>query len=213
MFGFRAVLFDLDGTLADSLGDIGGAMNEALAAHGLPQHSKAAYQQFVGEGIEILVRRASGSLDENLIQALIAEYRTCYAARIDVETRPYEGIEQMLDGLVAARVPMAVLSNKRDDFTVELVKRRFGRWPFREVRGERDDVPRKPDPTAAVQIAATLGLPPAACAFVGDTAVDMKTAVAAGMQPVGVLWGFRGRDELLAAGASRLLAHPLELLG
>lgn len=210
---FRAVLFDLDGTLADSLGDLGGAMNEALAARGLPEHPKAAYRQFVGEGIEVLVRRASGLLDEAVIQALVVEYRARYAARIDAETRPYEGVAAMLDGLVAARVPMAVLSNKRDDFTVELVRRLFGRWPFVEVRGERVETPRKPDPTAALQIARALGVPAAECAFVGDTAIDIATAVAAGMIPIGVLWGFRGREELVAAGASRLLKHPRELLG
>ena len=206
------MIFDLDGTLADSLGDIGGAMNEALAARGLLEHPLIAYQQFIGEGVEQLARRAAPMLDEMHVGKLIVEYRERYAARIDASTRPYEGISELLDGLVAAQLPLAVLSNKRDDFTVELVRRRFGRWPFRVVRGERADVPRKPDPAAALEIAATIGIFPADCAFVGDTAIDMKTAVAAGMQPVGVLWGFRGREELLQAGARRLIAHPRELL-
>ena len=92
------------------------------------------------------------------------------------------------------------------------MKRCFGRWPFQVVRGERTGVPRKPHPEAAVAIAAALGVAPADCTFVGDTAIDMKTAVAAGMTAVGVLWGFRGRDELVAAGATRLLAHPLDLI-
>jgi phosphoglycolate phosphatase len=209
---FRAVLFDLDGTLADSLGDIGGAMNEALAARGLLEHPLIAYHQFIGEGVEVLARRAAPLLEEMHVLKLVDEYRERYAARIDSATRPYEGISELLDGLVAAQIPLAVLSNKRDDFTVELVRRRFSRWPFRAVRGERADVPRKPDPAAALEIAATLGVNPADCAFVGDTAIDMKTATAAGMQPVGVLWGFRGREELLAAGAKRLIARPAELL-
>ena len=209
---FRAVIFDLDGTLADSLGDIGGAMNEALAARGLREHPLVAYQQFIGDGVEHLAQRAAPTLDEVHVKKLVDEYRALYAKRIDSATRPYEGISELLDGLVAARLPMAVLSNKRDDFTVELVKRRFSRWPFRAVRGERVDVPRKPDPTAALEIASMLGIPAADCAFVGDTAIDMRTAVAAGMQAVGVLWGFRGREELLDAGAKRLIAHPHELL-
>ena len=209
---FRAVIFDLDGTLADSLGDIGGAMNEALAARGLLEHPLIAYHQFIGEGVEMLASRAAPTLDEIHVKKLVDEYRERYAARIDKATRPYEGVAELLDGLVAARVPLAVLSNKRDDFTVELMRRRFSRWPFRVIRGERATVPRKPDPTAALEIAATLDVPPADCAFVGDTAIDMRTAVAAGMQPVGVLWGFRTRAELLEAGAKRLIAHPRELL-
>ena len=120
---FRAVVFDLDGTLADSLGDIGGAMNEALAARGLPQHPMNDYRQFVGEGVEVLARRAAPTLDEPQVARLVEEYRLRYADRIDAETTAYEGVPAMLDGLVAAKVPLAVLSNKRDDFTVELVKR------------------------------------------------------------------------------------------
>jgi phosphoglycolate phosphatase len=209
---FRAVIFDLDGTLADSLGDIGGAMNEALAARGLMEHPLIAYNQFIGDGVELLARRAAPMLDEIHVNKLVDEYRERYAARMDSVTKPYEGIPTLLDGLVHAQVPLAVLSNKRDDFTVELVKRMFSRWPFRVVRGERVGVPRKPDPAAALEIAFALGIPPADCAFVGDTSIDMKTAVAAGMQPVGVLWGFRGRAELLDAGAKRLIAHPGDLL-
>ena len=213
MPAFRAVLFDLDGTLADSLGDIGGAMNEALAARGLTPHTPAEYRQFVGEGVEVLARRAAPSLRETELAALVVEYRARYAARIDSQTRPYEGVPAMLDALVAARVPIAVLSNKRHDFTVELVRRLFGRWPFVEVRGEREKTPRKPDPTVALEIARELRVAPGECAFVGDTGIDIATAVAAGMIPIGVLWGFREKDELVAAGASRLLAHPRELLG
>ncbi len=209
---FRAVIFDLDGTLADSLSDIGGAMNEALCARGLLEHPLLAYNQFIGDGVEQLARRAAPALDENHVKQLVDEYRERYAARIDATTVPYQGIAELLDALVAAQVPLAVLSNKRDDFTVELVKRRFSRWPFRVVRGERAEVPRKPHPGVALEIASTIGIVPADFAFVGDTAIDMKTAVAAGMQPVGVLWGFRQAEELLEAGARRLIAFPHELL-
>ena len=188
-------------------------MNEALVARGLPEHSKQQYRHFVGEGIEVLARRAAPGLSEDEIQALVVEYRARYAARIDLETRPYDGVPQMLDALVAAKVPIAVLSNKRDDFTLELVRRLFGRWPFVEVRGERAKTPRKPDPTSALEIVRTLGVAPGECAFVGDTAIDILTAVAAKMIPIGVLWGFRDRAELVAAGAARLLTHPRDLLG
>ncbi len=209
---FRAAIFDLDGTLADSLGDIGGAMNEALAARGLKPHALPDYHPFIGEGVEHLARRAAPSLEDAHLPAFVEEYRARYAARIDQDTRPYDGIVELLDALAAAEVPLAVLSNKRDDFTVELVKRRFGKWKFHAVRGERLGVKRKPDPAAAISIATELGVEPTDCVFVGDTAIDMKTAVAAKMLPVGVLWGFRGREELLAAGAKRLISHPRELL-
>ncbi len=107
---------------------------------------------------------------------------------------------------------MAVLSNKRDEFVKALVAQRLGAFRFVDVRGERDGVPRKPDPAAALDLARALGVPPARIAFVGDTAIDMKTATAAGMRPVGVLWGFRGKDELVTHGARHLLATPEELL-
>ena len=206
----RAVIFDLDGTLLDSLADIGGAMNDALQARGWPTHPLDAYLRFVGDGVEMLARRAAPAGIE--VGPLVDEYRARYGERMEQETKPYPGVPELLDGLQARGVKMAVLSNKREDFTVELVKRQLQRWPFVEVRGERREVPRKPDPTAALEIARVLGHPPTEIAFVGDTHIDMKTAVAAGMLPVAVLWGFRTREELLAAGAKHLLATPSELL-
>ena len=206
----RGVIFDLDGTLLDSIGDIGGAMNDALAARGLPTHPLSAYLRFIGDGVEMLAKRAAPpgtDLDE-----LVEQYRGRYAERMEHETKPYAGIPELLDGLQARGVKVAVLSNKRDDFTVELVKRQLSRWPFVAVRGERKAVPRKPDPTAALELARALGLPPAEIAFVGDTPIDVKTGLAAGMLSVGVLWGFRTRDELEAAGAKHLIASPAELL-
>ena len=206
----QAVIFDLDGTLADSLGDIAGAMNEALEARGLPVHPPDAFRHFVGDGVEQMAIRAAPR--GTPIDALVTEYRARYADRIDTLTRPYPGIEALLDVLAARQVHLAVLSNKRDDFTAELVKRLFSRWPFGLVRGERGQVPRKPDPTAALDIARALDLAPSRVVFVGDTAIDMRTAANAGMTGVGVTWGFRGRAELAAAGARHIIDHPLELL-
>jgi phosphoglycolate phosphatase len=207
----RGVIFDLDGTLLDSLADIGTAMNDALARHGLPPHPLSAYLQLVGEGIENLARRAAGEAAVD-VAALVATYRAAYAVRLEQKTRPYAGIPELLDALAHRGLSLAVLSNKREDFTVELVKRQLNRWRFAAVRGERQGVPRKPDPKAALELAAELGLAPVEIAFVGDTAVDMKTAVAAGMLPVGVLWGFRGREELKGAGARHLFTAPAEVL-
>ncbi|MBK7860345.1 MAG: HAD family hydrolase [Archangiaceae bacterium] len=207
----RSVIFDLDGTLLDSIADIGGAMNDALEARGKPTHPIAAYLNFVGEGVEQLARRAAPEGED--LKTLVDEYRARYAQRMEQHTRPYEGVPQMLDALLGRGLKLAVLSNKRDDFTVELVKRQLGRWPFAGVRGERVGVPRKPDPTAALELAKQLGHPPEEVAFVGDTPIDVKTAIAARMLPVAVTWGFRGADELTRAGARHLVKHPSELLG
>jgi phosphoglycolate phosphatase len=210
---FQAVIFDLDGTLADSLRDLGEAMNRALTDAGRPPHPLEAYRHFVGEGVDVMVARAAApERRPEVLKGIIDGYRRHYGLIDHAHTQPYEGVPALLDALTAAKVPMAVLSNKRDDFTKLLVQQRFGRWRFAEVRGERDGVPRKPDPTAAFEVALALNVLPANICFVGDTAIDMKTAVNAGMQRVGCLWGFRDREELLAAGAQRVIAHPKELL-
>ena len=219
-----ALIFDLDGTLADSIGDIGEAMNAVLAELSLPPHSMEAYKAFVGEGAENLARRSvkaaqgrdwrdpsADGLPRPLTE-LTESYRAHYAKLEHANSTPYPGIDRMLDGVVAAGRKMAVLSNKRDEFTKHLVAHAFGRWPFADVRGERDRVPRKPDPTAALEIAKTLGVPPEKIGFVGDTPIDIGTARRAGMVPIGVLWGFRSRTELKEAGAAVLLDRPEDLL-
>lgn len=206
-----AVVFDLDGTLADSLGDIGGAMNEALAELQLPAHPLEAYKAFVGEGIEVLAERALPPAGAGRADELLQAFRTRYQARMTQETRLYPGIAELLDLLTARGVKLAVLSNKRDDFTAELVRRLLPRWTFGSVRGARAGVPKKPDPTSALQVAAELKVEPARCLFVGDTAIDMKTATAAGMRAAGVTWGFRPVSELIAAGAQHVVHAPAGL--
>lgn len=209
---FRGVIFDLDGTLADSLRDLAEAMNLALADHGLPTHPVDAYKAFVGEGVDVMVRRAAPTNRSVPWQTLVDTYRARYAELDHRHTAPYAGVPELLDALTSAGVKLAVLSNKRDDFTKALVAKQFSRWAFVDVRGERDGVPRKPDPTAALELAAVLGLEPGEIAFVGDTAVDMHTARGAGMRGVGCLWGFRDKSELVYAGARDLLARPGDLL-
>ncbi|MDP2269827.1 MAG: HAD family hydrolase [Archangium sp.] len=220
----EALIFDLDGTLADSIGDIGAAMNAVLSELSLPSHSMEAYKAFVGEGAENLARRAvraalgldwrSDAADPlpRPLPELVEAYRVQYARLEHANSTPYPGIDVMLDGVVASGRTMAVLSNKRDDFTKHLVAHAFGRWPFLDVRGERDGVPRKPDPTAALELARLFDLPPARIGFVGDTPIDMGTAQRAGMVGIGVLWGFRTRAELTASGAQFLLERPEDLL-
>ncbi len=207
----RAVLFDLDGTLADTLEDIASAMNRALAASGLPPHPVDAYRRMVGEGAAVLAQRAVGARADLEVDVLAA-YLGGYDQHLVERTRAYAGVEALLDGLGARRVPMAVLSNKPDPATRAVVEHLFGLARFAVVRGERAGSPRKPDPTAALELARALAATPGEIAFVGDTAIDMRTACAAGMLPVGVRWGFRTEQELRDAGARHMLAEPLDLL-
>ena len=209
----RAFLFDLDGTLVDSLGDIGGAMNFALAACGFPRHHLADYRRFVGEGVEMLARRAApASPDaERRRVELIAAYQHRYAEHLFDATVPYPGIAELLAVLRTRDVPLGVLSNKPDEPTRRLCAALFPPGTFACVQGQLPDVPAKPDPGAALALAAQLGVAPAEVAFVGDTAVDMRTAVAAGMRPVGVAWGFRPL-ELRETGAERVVERADELL-
>jgi phosphoglycolate phosphatase len=208
----RAALFDLDGTLLDSLHDIGAAMNHALAYHGLPVHPLPDYRFFVGEGVGVLVRKAVPAGREELHEPVLATYRARYAECMLDTTRPFPGIPRLLARLAAEGVKLAVLSNKPDAATRRLVEALLPEVPFEAVQGERAGVPRKPDPTAALDLAASLGVAPEDCAFIGDTAVDMGTARAAGMYAVGVTWGFSDAGELQAHGARVLATTAAELL-
>lgn len=211
---FRAVLFDLDGTLLDTLADLAESMNSVLRRLQLPDFPAEAYKQFVGDGVEMLVRRVLPA--DRSDPAFVAEcgrlMRAEYSNRWDDQTRPYEGIPELLDGLAARTIPMAVLSNKPDEFTRLCVERLLPSWQFAAVVGAGATLAKKPDPTGALEIAQQLGLHPSTILYLGDTNTDMQTAVRAGMYPVGALWGFRTADELLANGARTLIQNPTELL-
>jgi phosphoglycolate phosphatase len=211
---FHAVLFDLDGTLLDSLADITSSANAALRRLGLPTHSIDEYRYFVGDGAGCLAQRVLGEAgrDQHVLelcrQAIAEEYQKRWADH----TRPYPGIPELLTELKARGVPMAVLSNKPHEATTMVVESFFPDHPFQVVRGARPDVPIKPDPTAALQIAAELHVEPQHFIYLGDTDTDMKTAVTAGMFAAGALWGFRTAEELSAAGARVLFETPADVL-
>lgn len=211
----RALIFDLDGTLLDTLEDLADSGNAVLAALSLPQHPADAYRYFVGLGVAELVRRMlpEDRRDPDSVAAalplLVAEYKQ----RWNVKTRPYAGVPELLAALAARGLPVCVLSNKPQLYTDLTVREFFPDFPFTQVRGEREGTPGKPHPAGALALAAELGLAPGQIAFVGDSATDMKTARGAGMLPVGVLWGFRGADELSGNGARHLIERPAELLG
>jgi phosphoglycolate phosphatase len=209
----RAVLFDLDGTLLDTLADIGESMNEVLATRGHPVHSLMAYRRFIGDGVTLLATRAlpPAFRDERSVEQCVDAMREVYGNRWDLKTRPYAGIPGLLARLETAGLALAVLSNKPHGLTRQVIQRLLPGTRFASVVGARDGVPAKPDPTAALAIARKLDTAPAAMAFVGDTATDMRTAEAAGMYAVGAVWGFRDAEELTAAGARTLAHHPAEV--
>ncbi len=209
---FRAVLFDLDGTLADTLADLANATNSALEQLGCPPHPVDAYRKMVGDGVRQLCARALPKDKQGLVEEALILVRKQYEEHCFDLTRLYDGIPALVIELHHRGLKLAVLSNKPDDFTNRMIEHYFTPLPFEIVRGQRPGVPLKPDPAAALQIAEELGVPPQNWLYLGDTNTDMRTAKAAGMQPVGVMWGFRKRKELVEAGAEFLIAKPNELL-
>lgn len=211
---FRAIIFDLDGTLLNTLEDLANSMNSVLVRFGFPAWEVEKYKYFIGNGIGNLVRKVlpPGSCNEATVAVCLAAFREEYGRRWAEKTRPYDGIPELLDELVKRNMQMAVLSNKADNFTRQIVAGLLPRWKFNAVFGERSSVPKKPDPVAAIEIAQLFGIPAGNFLYLGDTGIDMKTANAAGMYAVGALWGFRNAEELLENGAKALIAKPQELL-
>jgi phosphoglycolate phosphatase len=210
----KAVLFDLDGTLADTIQDLAGAVNRCLSRRGLPEHDIELFKLMVGEGFRNLVTRA---LPERLrsdayVESARAEAAADYAERCLDETRPYPGVRELLSALAARSVPFVVLSNKPDELTKKVVSGLFPDFAFALVRGESPRFPRKPDPASALDACALLGAAPGETLYLGDSGVDMETAKAAGFLALGALWGFRSEAELRESGADALLASPLDLL-
>lgn len=211
---FTAVIFDLDGTLLDTLAEIADSMNGVLTRLGYPTHDLQAYRYLTGDGVAALVTNAlpPGARDEPALRRAGELLREEYLKNWGHKAKPYDGIPELLDALAARHVSLNVLSNKMNEFTRMAVQQFLGRWAFDEVLGESPKFPRKPDPASALHIAERLGRRSSEVAYLGDTRIDMETAVAAGMYPVGALWGFRDKEELLASGAQAVISAPLEFL-
>jgi phosphoglycolate phosphatase len=211
---FKAVIFDLDGTLLDTIEDLGDSMNQVLGTFGFQGHAIEAYKYFVGDGMEVLVRRAlpPNARNDEMVQRGLTAMREEYGRRWDKKTRPYPGISELLGALTAKEIPLAILSNKPHDSTQMVVSKLLPHWNFKIILGARPAVPKKPDPAAALEIAGHLHLAPDQFFYLGDTGTDMKTAVSANMFPAGALWGFRTAQELLDNGAKALIENPPDLL-
>ncbi|NOQ46874.1 MAG: HAD-IA family hydrolase [Desulfobulbaceae bacterium] len=211
---FKAAVFDLDGTLLDTLEDIADSSNRVLEAVQFPTHPVEAYRYFVGDGIMTLIKRIlpEQARDEETISRTVEAFRKDYAVSWNIKSRMYDGIAEMLDGLRDTGLRLAILSNKPDRFTRICVNELLGRWDFDPLFGHREGVPKKPDPAGAFEIATLLELDPSEILYLGDTSVDMKTATSAGMFPVGALWGFRTAEELKESGARYLASDPREVI-
>lgn len=210
---YKGIIFDLDGTLLDTLEDLADSVNAILAELNLPLHSLADYRYHVGKGMRSLITNVlpaearSDKLIDECIDRMFAEY----GKRWDAKTHPYDGVPELLETLTAHNIPMSIVSNKEHHFTLRVTEKFLGRWKFRAVFGEREGVARKPDPVSLLEAAKIMGLGCEDIICLGDSGSDMTAAVNAGMHPVGALWGFRDAGELLQNGAEVLVRRPMEL--
>ena len=209
------MIFDLDGTLSDSIQSIKYSGDKAMEAFGYGPFSVEQYKYFVGDGAANLVRRAleaGGDTKLSHFEEAYGLYREIFKENCMFRVRPYEGIRELLAALKAQEVKIAVLSNKPHAETVNVIESLFGKGCFDVIQGQKENVAIKPNPEGAFRILALLGLDTSEVVYLGDTATDMKTGKNAGFFTVGALWGFRDRQELEENGADAIISHPLELL-
>ena len=211
---FKGIIFDLDGTLADTLEDIAGSMNRVLASNNFPARPVNDYKLLVGRGLDNLVAQSlpAEARHPDIIRHCLDRMIMDYNVNCLVKTHLYNGVKEVLSSLEKQKIKMAVFSNKAEPLTLKIVSSLMPDVPFIKVAGARPDMPKKPDPSGALDIIRLMKASPDEIIYVGDSDVDMITAVKAGMYPVGVSWGFRSRDELNDNGAAIILDNPLEIL-
>ncbi|MBF0406350.1 MAG: HAD family hydrolase [Candidatus Riflebacteria bacterium] len=214
MSKIKSIIFDLDGTLLDTLDDLTDSLNSVLEQFNLSTHTREACRMMIGSGMDTLIRRAipENQFSQNLHSKVLEAMEKEYSQRWHIKTCIFSQIPETLDFLEQNNIMFSILSNKPHNFTELNVRKFFHKWNFRQVLGARKDFPKKPDPTQALLIAENTGTTPAETFFVGDSDVDMHTASNAKMISVGALWGFRSESELKAAGAKFLIKSPIELI-
>lgn len=208
----KAIIFDLDGTLIDSVLDIALCMNEVLEELNLQTYEIEEYNYFLGGGVDVLVDNVLKNPTQQLKQKVTQRFKEVYDLAIHTNTKAYEGIYELLDELEKLDFKLAVLSNKPHKFTIAYINRLFDKYNFIEVHGQKEDTPKKPHPAGALLISEKLNIPCEDIYFVGDTKVDMQTATNANMTSIGVLWGFRNEEELKQYNANFIVNEPLEIL-
>ncbi|UTJ06473.1 HAD family hydrolase [Arcobacter roscoffensis] len=209
----KAIIFDLDGTLIDSLEDIAICMNQVLIELNLPHHELNDYKNFVGGGIDFLVNNAlADDTNEKVKEEVTNRFKVVYDQKLHAKTKPYDGIYELLEELEKRDYKIGILSNKPHEFTIAYANSLFSQFNIEEIHGQKAHIEKKPNPSAAIQIANSFETPCEEVYFVGDTQVDMQTAKNAKMKGIGVLWGFRTKEELLESGADFLVKKPLDIL-
>lgn len=209
----KAVLFDLDGTLANSLLDLSIATNYAIGKFGFPPRETENYKYYAGDGMPKMIKRAlpENENSDRLVADIMPVFLKYYSEHYCDNTKSYEGVIELIDSLKAKELLVAVVTNKNEEMAKKVVAKLYGNR-FDLILGKRDGIPPKPDPTAALMAMDALGVSPQECVFVGDSKMDVMTGVNSGAYPVGVLWGFRKCDELIEGGAKSIIAKPQELL-
>jgi len=211
---YRAIIFDLDGTLLDTLQDLALSVNTVLKKHGLEEHPQEAYRYFVGDGIDIMIQRAfpEPMTGKDQLKKLVDMVKSEYSHRWADHTVPYPGVPELLDYLEQKKIPKAIFSNKPHEFAVLTVETLLPHWSFVNIIGISPEMPRKPDPTGALVIAREMGFDTNKIVYLGDTDTDMQTAIKGGFFPAGALWGFRTAAELEAGGAGFLAETPGQII-
>ena len=210
---YKAVIFDLDGTLVDSIKDIADAMNVVLEKRNYPTYNYETYKTFVGSGVRSLVVNAHPDVNpkNDEVEVCLNDMMQVYSEICTNKTKPYEGILELLKQLKAKNFKVSILSNKEDTLTKKIAEVLLPDF-ISPVLGLKVEVDKKPNPKVALEICNTLQVKPEETIFVGDTDVDILVAKNAKMLPVGVSWGFRDKKGLIAAGAAHILEHPLDLI-
>ena len=209
----EGVIFDLDGTLVHTIEDIVDAANTMFEQYGLPIYQEADYLKWIGNGAGKLIESAiSEDYDSMQLQSYVTTFKDIYSKNLHNKSSLYEGISGMLDELTKKGIKLSVLSNKPHNLTEQVVSYYLSNWSFISIFGQREGVPRKPDPYTAKEIAVVMNIDPKRIMLVGDSHYDLKTAMAAGMIPVGVTWGYGKLDITQLEGAIKYVRHPAELV-